>query len=338
MQKYLVIMLFAWALTACGGGGGGSSNNTTASTGNATVSFGVADAPVDTAAAVVITVDQVRLRRDGASDVVIDRFTIPSLGIADADTFQIDLLDYRNGARALIVNGLVIPAGSYSQLVLHVLDEDVNLSYVEMNDGERTPIKLPSGDLKLGGFSVIEGGVYTFTLDFDLRKAMTYNPGPDRYILKPRGVRIVSDALAATLGGTVDNVLFNVNSISACASKIDPTVGNVLYLYQGHNLDPSKLADVYDPDVATGVPAGAVNPYEAADVYQDDDGNWHYQFGFLPNGDYTLAFSCNAAGDFAESYDGAVIPLPSDQLVEVSLTAGQHKTCNLPIADGVCGP
>jgi hypothetical protein len=329
MNKNLVLIALALALTACGGGGGSDS-------GTGKVSFALADAPVDTADHVVITVDKVLLRRDGAADIAIDRFTIPSLNLTDADTFQIDLLDYRHGNRALIVNNLVVPAGSYSQLVLHVLDDNVNYSYVEVN-GARTPIKLPSGDLKLGGFSVDTNGVYTYTLDFDLRKAMTYNPGPDRYILKPRGVRIVSDALAASLSGQVDSALFDPNTIPACAGKVDPTVGNVAYLYQGQALDPLKLADVYDPDLATGVPTGGINPYEATNVYQAQDGSWHYQFGFVPAGNYTLAFSCNAAGDYADTYDGISIPLPSDQLVQISLTAGQQKTCNLPASGGNCG-
>ena len=308
------------------------------------MSFGVTDAPVDSAEAVVITVDQVILRRDGASDVMVERFTIPSLGLTNADTFQMDLLDYQHGQRLLVIDDLVIPSGTYAHLILKVLDEDVNRSYVDEVNGPRKLIKQPSEELKLGGFTVADKGVYTFTLDFDLRKALTYNPGPDRYILKPRGVNIVSESLAATLSGDVDSALFNIGTVPACAAKPDPLVGNVVYLYQGHGLNPAALADVYDPDIATGVPMGAVNPYAAVNVYQDlQSGDWRYYFGYLPEGNYTLAFSCNAEGDFAESYDGdapdnVVIPLPSDQLREITLTAGQASTCNLPISGGVCAP
>lgn len=301
----------------------------------ATVSFGIADAPVDDAKAVVITIDKVILRRDGAADVVVDRFTIPSLNLSDVDTFQIDLLDYRNGKRLLVVDGLTVPAGSYSQLILHVIDGDISRSYVEEIGGAVKEIKQPSGDLKLGGFTVNQAGVYAFTLDFDLRKAMTYNPGPARYILKPRGVRLVDNALAASLSGSVGDALFNTDP--ACAGKLDPLVGNVVYLYQGHGLAPSSLVDMYDPDIDTSAPAGSVNPYAATNVYQVQDGTWHYSFGFVPAGSYTLAFSCNAAGDTAENYDGITIPLPAGQAAEISLGEGQAKTCNLPIAGGACG-
>lgn len=323
------------AISGCGGGGGGgSSDNNTPPTSK--VSFSITDAPVDDANAVVITIDKVILRRDGATDVVVDRFNIPPLNLANVDTFQIDLLDYQNGNRLLIINDLVVPAGNYSQLILQVIDGDITRSYVEEIGGAVKPIKQPSGDLKLGGFAANQNGVYAYTLDFDLRKALTYNPGPERYILKPRGVRVVDQALAASLSGSVNPTLFNINTVPQCATKPAPTTGNVVYLYQGTGL--TRLVDIYDPDIATGVPTGSANPYSATDVYQATDGSWHYNFGFVPAGNYTLAFSCNAAGDFAESYDGISIPLPTDQATEMSLTAGQTKTCNLPIAGGACGP
>ena len=48
---------------------------------------------------------------------------------------------------------------------------------------------MPSGELKLGGFSVSATSSQIFVEGFGLRQAMTYNPGPDRYILKSRGVK-----------------------------------------------------------------------------------------------------------------------------------------------------
>jgi hypothetical protein len=331
MKKIAAITALSILLYGCGGGGGGGSGDgSTSNTG--TVSLAVADALVDNADSVVITVDKVILRRDGASDVVIDRFTIPSLGLSDTDTFQIDLLDYRNGNRLLIVDNLVVPAGTYSQLILQVLDNDVNYSYVDTL-GNRVPIKQPSEQLKLGGFTINANGVYAYTLDFDLRKAMTYNPGPDRYILKPRGVRVVSEQLASTLQGVVDNIILNLDP--GCMDKAVPAAGNVVYLYQNHNLTGS-LVDVYDPDIATGVPASAVNPYATATVYQASDSSWRYHFGYLPAGDYTLAFSCHAEGDHGDTYDRIAIPLPGTQRTEVTLTAGQQSECNLPIAAGHC--
>jgi hypothetical protein len=331
MKKIAALTALSILLHGCGGGGGGGSDNGSTNTG--TVTLAIADALVDNIDSVVITVDKVILRRDGGSDVVVERFTIPALGLTDSDTFQIDLLDYRNGQRLLIVDDLVVPAGNYSQLILQVLDDDVNYSYVDTL-GNRVPIKQPSEQLKLGGFTVNANGVYGYTLDFDLRKAMTYNPGPDRYILKPRGVRVVDEQLVTTLQGRVDSSILNLDP--GCMNKADPLAGNVVYLYQNHNLSGS-LVDVYDPDVASGVPAGAVNPYASATVYRASDSSWRYHFGFLPAGDYTLAFACHAEGDYADTYDHVAIPQPGTQRTELTLTALEQSECDLPIADGHCG-
>jgi hypothetical protein len=331
MKKVVALITLSILLHGCGGGGGGGSDNGSGS-GNGKLTLAVADALVDNIDSVVLTVDKVILRRDGASDIVIDRFTIPALGITDADTFQIDLLNYRNGNRLLMVDGLVVPAGNYSQLILQVLDNDVNYSYVDTM-GHRVPIKQPSEQLKLGGFSVNASGVYAYTLDFDLRKAMTYNPGPDRYILKPRGVRVVSEQLASTLQGRVDTTILNLDP--GCMNKADPLAGNVVYLYQNHNLG-GALVDVYDPDIASGVPAGVVNPYASATVFRASDNSWRYHFGYLPAGDYTLAFACHAENDHGDTYDHVAIPQPGTQRAELTLTAGQQSVCNLPIADGHC--
>ena len=58
---------------------------------------------------------------------------------------------------------------------------------------------------------IVTGAVEGCRLIFDLRKAMTYNPGPDRYILKPTGVRVVEVETAASISGEVHSNLFNGN-------------------------------------------------------------------------------------------------------------------------------
>jgi len=148
-------------------------------------------------------------------------------------------------------------------------------------------------------------------------------------------VRLVNEQLAVTLEGSVDSALFN--TAPECAGKLVPTEGNVVYLYAGHDLS-GQLADAFDPDVANGVPASAINPYAAVNVYQEIDNSWHYHFGYLPAGDYTLAFSCNAEDDYADTYDDITIPLPATQRAEVTLTARQQAQCNLPISGGLCAP
>ena len=193
MKKLAIVTALSAALLGCGGGGGGSDDSS--STG--TVSLGITDAPVDDADHVVITVDKIILRRDGASDVVVDRFTIPSLNLNNAETFQIDLLDYQHGNQLLVVDDLEVPAGSYAHVILQVLDNNVNYSYVEI-DGARTPIKQPSNELKLGGLNVVSDGVYINPMKVYRAYKQTFPKSPIK-MRNPMFARIVR-AIAADWG------------------------------------------------------------------------------------------------------------------------------------------
>lgn len=329
------VMLAAAALGACGGGGGSGSDSP--STG--TVSFGISDAPVPELSSVTITVDKITVNRPG-EDIVIDRFTSAALGLEDADTFTIDLLSVQGMDSKIVADFVELPAGDYQNLRLAILEGDINLSWVdEAGTGQRKVIKVPSGELKLGGFNVAAGGVQVIMVEFGLREALTYNPGPDRYILKPRGVRVVDVAAAVAIGGDAALDAFALNpSCSAAAPALDPPV-YVVYAYQGHGLADADLADSFDPAVAGSVPAGKVAPYASAAVSDDGDGTYSYLLPYLPAGDYTLAFSCAAAGDDPEAFDDLSVPLPALQRTELAAGAGERWRCDF--ADGIapaCAP
>jgi len=307
---------------ACDDSGGGNAT--------APVSFGVSDTPVMGLASVVITIDRIVLNRDGQPDVVIDEFTSEELGVMDADTITIDLLDYRGEDNLLIVGPVDLDVADYQNLRLEIIDNDINRTFVEELDGDIRPLKVPSGELKLGRFEVENSGDQTFILEFGLRKAMTYNPGPDRYILKPRGVRIVEVERGTTIEGMVNMDFFDGEP--PCDEKADPLVGNVMYLYQGNGLDPADFADNFDPDLDPDAAADFLEPYAAETV--DENGN--YLFSYLPADDYTLAFSCDAVDDDPDFDDGIMIPSPEDVFIEVSTSPGEDWACDFGLPDDAC--
>lgn len=294
------------------------------------VSLLVSDAPVGDLAAVVVTIDRITFNRAG-SDVVIDSFPDDDPDLPDTDTIQIDLLQVQGLDYVIVADGVETPVGRYQNMRLEIIDDDIDASYVEEEGGARKPLKVPSGELKLGGFEVLDEGVQTFVLEFNLPRAMTYNPGPDRYILKPRGVRIVDVARAALLAGVVDDDLFD--SEPPCDGKIDAALGNAVYLYDGHGLDHGALGDAFDPEIDTDAAAAWIEPVASEPVGEDGA----YLFAYLPPGDYTLAFSCDALDDDADIDDGIVIPAPAGQVVEVSLGEAEQVSCDFPLVAGECG-
>ncbi|GGE75489.1 DUF4382 domain-containing protein [Shewanella carassii] len=293
-------------LTACGG----SDNDTppTPTPNTAKVSFAVSDAPVDSAEKVVVAFDKIELVREGQDNILLE-----VSGPNGEDYRQLDLLEYQGSDSALILSDAELEVGTYSQLILHVDDTSAELSYVIDETGQ-VELKQPSDKLRLGSFEVDSTGVQRFTIEFDLRRSLVENKNGQRYNLKPHGVSIVNNATVASLSGEVDINLFNAGECAADS-------GNFVYLYPGHDLDPALLTDNLDPDVnQNAVPEGAVVPYNSVEVEYEAGNFGKYAFGFIPAGDYTVAFSCSAENDNPEQYDGLVIPNPAPQLHQVTLS------------------
>ena len=338
MQHYyqsLLIAALSLGLNACGGSNSNTYNSDDShNSDNVTesqVSIGFSDYPVEDAAKVVLTVDSIEFRRTGEETITVDTFSSQDLGITDADTFTIDLLEVQGNDFHLVLDSVILPVGEYEDLRIEVLDENTELSYVEeIEEAAIKELKVPSNEIKLGSFTVDELSTQTFVVEFDLNQAMTYNPGPDRYILKPRGVRVVSLVSAATLIGQADTMALSIDS--ACAENTDINTGNAVYLYAGHNLDSSTLVDALDPETAESVPEGSILPYAVGMVSEQGE----YLISFIEPGDYTLAYSCLASTDSPDTYDAILIPSPETEIVELSFSNGDDAYCGFPLVEGAC--
>ncbi|USD43669.1 DUF4382 domain-containing protein [Vibrio sp. SCSIO 43135] len=302
-------------MVSCGGDDSGGSS------GSASISFSVSDAPVDSAQEVVIAFDQVELVVSDEESIFLD------VDSGANDYVQVDLLDYQGTDSLLIVSNQVVPVGSYENLILHISDES-GVSYVVDNNGQQN-LKQPSNKLKLGEFEVGTESVQAFTIEFVLRMSLVMrgNQGNNNgYILKPHGVTIVDNSEAVSLSGTVDTNLFDEGD----ACSLDSS--SMVYLYSGGGLDSGLLIDLVDPDDETftgepAIPDGSIAPVASVEVAD----NGTYQFGFLTAGDYMVAFACDGDGDDAIEYNPEIIiPMAptanstGDKFSEVTLVNGQQ--------------
>lgn len=283
-----------------------------------TVSFAVSDAPVDSAEEVVIAFDKLEFIQDSGASILVDVDNDQT----GNDYQQIDLLDFPGSDSALILTDRILPTGNYKNLIIHI-QPDQSLNFVVDNTG-KSNLKQPSNKLKLGGFTIKNEAVQSFTIEFDLRQSLVLRGNSNNnngYNLKPQGVSIVNNSDAVSLSGTVNLNLFNAGT---CTND----TGNFVYLYENHALDVAKLADNFDSSDAdfddSGLSAsGFIAPYASAGVNLT---NGQYQFGFIPAGDYTIAFSCSAVDDDPVQFDGLTIPDPVVQKAEVILSATQEST------------
>ena len=289
----------ALLLVACGGGDGGGS-----STG--TLDLAITDAAVDDAEAVVVEFTGVQLQHAAGERIDYDFVD----GLGDPEPRQIDLLALTGGTTELLLDGVTLTAGDYSWIRLKVnAERGVIDSYIDRVGDGRHSLYVPSGaesGLKLNrGFNVPEDGMASFTIDFDLRKSVHYpgnldpsNPEDD-YILRPT-LRLVDDNTAGALTGVVLDI---VNDTECDASM--EYVGAV-YVFGG-----TDVVDDFD---------GTDDPVTSAKVSMSNESKYTYTVAFLPEGDYTVAFTCDADID-----DSTIDDDPVDFVGEamVNITAGK---------------
>src|SRR5882762_3382134 len=259
----------ALGLAACGGGGGGETGP---------MKLAVADAPVDGAQAVVVKFTGVELTGNSGSPVEIT-FPQPK---------SIDLLN-QSGTASAVLFDQPIPAGSYNQIrVMVVADGNPTNSYITLSDGTMHGLQVPSGfetGLKLvSGFTVSSSGVVDYTIDFDLRKAITCPTGQAPVCTLKPTEKLVDNTTVGNIQGVVDNTLVP----NGCTPGV--------YLYNGTVTAPEDMnsmaasSDTSQPQASKVPVANSQTPY-------------YYQFTFLPPGPYTVAFTCQADQDNPDQAD-----------------------------------
>ncbi len=301
----LVPLLAATALGVAGCGGGNSMMPATsqAQTQMNQMKLSVADAPpADNATHVVVVFTGVELTGNSGNPVTIT-FPAPK---------SIDLMTQSDTASAVLFDQ-PIPAGSYGQIRLMVTaDGSANNSYIDFADGSRKGLQVPSGSetgFKLvSGFTVPSSGVVDYTIDFDLRKAITCPPGQaPACILKPVE-RLVDNTSVGNIQGQITSTL-----PSGCTPGV--------YLYSGvvtklEDMNSTASSTDTNQPLASKVPVATSAP------------PYYYQFTFLPPGTYTVAFTCQAALDNADKTDPSVI---LTLVATTAVTAGQTATVDIAL-------
>ncbi|MDH3933593.1 MAG: DUF4382 domain-containing protein [Gammaproteobacteria bacterium] len=274
--KSIAATFAALMLTACGsdsgGGGGGGSTGTS--------SISLTDAPIDEALDVTVRFDGVEFQpADGDRFMLYLADTTGTCEVVDvqdsANPCEVNLLDYQGVDRITIVDRATMPAGQYSWLRLILNNEPGSITLI---NGNNYDLRVPSGaqtGLKLnGGFIVAVGNHTDYTIDFDLRKSVHDPVGLPEYILRPT-LRMMDNSQVGSLSGIVDTSFFEGGD---CTGAV--------YIFDGDTIDA--------PDDEDGDGGG---PDPITTVMVPDDGTHEYMVGFLTEGDYITAFTCDALAD-----------------------------------------
>jgi hypothetical protein len=261
MLKIAVPALAALLLTSCGGGTRHG------------VSIDITDAPIDLASSVNISFAQIELSGPNV---------VPSvLNISPAAS--VDLFQLQGGLSIPMVDTIQAIPGHYTTLSITILADSVSgQSNITLPDGQHILYIPPGTSAKVNipvDFDYFSGGDLFLTVDFDLRKSIVQDPNnPTKYLLLP-SMRAVEDQDAGSITGNV---------ATALVTCLEPAI----YVYPGNISTPT--------DVDITAPAGTLQPISTALVgLNSTSGLYNFTVGFLPVGDYTLAFTCSASQDVA---------------------------------------
>lgn len=286
LARFAAILCVALLLASCGGGSSSNSNN---------ISLYLADAPIDQASSVVVSFTEI--------DVTGDQGTFP---FPFPQSTPINIYQLQGGLSQFLFQG-TLPAGHYTSITLYfdalpgTLDSYVTL----VGNGNSYPLVIPAGQpTKITvpvNFIVFQNLTASYTLDLDLRKSVLPDPSdPNQYILQP-SLRAVSNNAYGMITGTVANKLVS----SGCAGAV--------YVYPGK---------VTPTDVNINAPAGSVQPISSALIgVNNTTGQFAFTVGFLPAGDYTVAFTCQANLDNPTTSDNIQFPSTTTTSVKAGSTA-----------------
>lgn len=292
-------------LGGCGGGNSGP--------GTGVVQVSLTDAPIDEADAVVIHFTDVTLHGpDGNTLIEIYDPAVPN---PTQKGRSIDLMQFQNGMWTGLFENVVV-AGNYSWMRLKL---DLSKSYIQIR-GNQFPLRCTScenSDFRLNrSFTIQKDGTLALMLDFDLRKSITdpSNQTSD-YILRPT-LRVVEAAVSGAIAGDIDpNLIADLGGFTGCS----------VYAFTGFN---AQLDDVYIP-MNNQIPAMQNNPVSTAKVVYENNA-YHYMLAFLPEGEYTVALTCDAENDHADSDDELMFADPINVGVTAGLTSDGDMVKTLP--------
>ena len=313
MSRLFLITSLSILLAACGGSGDGDGDGG----GTGTLNLNVTDAPIDFAEAVWVTFSGVTVKPSGGPARDID-FGKDSEG--NSIEKQINLMALTGDISETLLDNEILDAGHYNWLRLKVVandspaDTDMD-SHIVLLGGETRPLYIPSGDqtgLKLNrGFDIPDGGVASFTIDFDLRKSIVAPADPTdliaAYKLRPT-LRIVDTAGMGHISGAVGDA----SRADAACTATDYAV----YVYSGPDLD---IATLDDEGGVGGNPLKDPFDVPVTTALVPNDGAYNYTVGFLEAGDYTLAFTCDAKADTSSEIDDVLV---FSSTINATVTAG----------------
>jgi hypothetical protein len=203
---------------------------------------------------------------------------------------RIDLVPLDEGNAIGLAEDLELPSGRYEWIQLHLNTRGKEDTYLVLADDSVRELVVPSEGrhhLRVEtSFEIPAGGEVKRTIDFHLHEPLgRKGPASNTYALRPI-LRSVDTATATHIRATAEP-----DFIARHCSEPHRS-GLALYVFAGEGAMPDDI----------GGPGA--NPVSVSTVRtEEDDSLLTFHAAFLAPGDYTIALTCNAEGDTADTDD-----------------------------------
>ena len=268
----MIALTLAALLAACGTDSSSSGDVGSGSAGGSSLSLRLTDAAFDGAVRVDVSFVEVQLRKVSGGWVKIP--------VNPAQTIELSQLQGTKTADLLL--DVKVDAGDYDELRL-IVDTATMANSIELAAGGTFDLKIPSGGssgLKIkGDFTVSSTRPTSLVVDVDLRQSIVA-AGPD-FLLKPV-LRLVKGDNFGHIRGLVEPTSLTAGTCSDAQAD----TFNAVYVYAGHDVIPADINQLSNANV---------DPVTTSKILWDSSiSEYVYEAGFLPAGDYTIAFTCNS--------------------------------------------
>ena len=289
LRFIFLALLSSTMLIACGSGASDDTVGASDASGgrggsqNGFLTIDITDAPIDGAKEVWVRFYGFELKPASAENIITLSFKSP---------MDINLLDLQGQNSYRMLTDATLPAGKYDWIRLNVMavNDGILDSYIKLKDSSVHELDIPGGSESglqiIGGLEIIANTPTSMTIDFDLRKSIIAT-GSGLYMLKPV-LTLVDNTAVSSIIGTVE---VSALTDSDCPDA-DPSTGNAVYLYDGLNATPDDVDNIEPEPIASAIP-----------TLNNLTGIYEYDFGFVPLGKYTAAYTCQADLDNPEVDD-----------------------------------
>lgn len=206
---------------------------------------------------------------------------------------RIDLARLTQGNATTLLEGMELPAGRYEWIHLHLNTRGREDTYLVLADGSVRELVVPSEErnhLRIETpFDVPPGGEVRRTIAFHLHEPLQEKgPTSNTYALRPI-LRSVDTATATHIKATADR------GFVARHCNEPHRSGLALYVFAGEGITPDDVG-------GTGADPISISAGRA----ENDDEPFEFHAAFLGPGAYTIALTCKAGGDRANTDDAFV--------------------------------